>query len=379
MAKTVLPSGDPAATPSTGLRARLLTWYRENKRDLPWRRTRDPYAIWLSEIMLQQTRVDTAIPYYERFLSDYPTVHALAEAPLDDVLTKWSGLGYYRRARTLHAAAQQVATERAGVFPEGAAELREIKGIGPYTAGAVSSIAFDRPAALVDGNVARVYSRLFEVDDNLRSNAGMAKIWKIAEELVPNENPGDYNQALMELGATICTPRAPRCLLCPVNASCRARASGREQELPHLKAKAASKNWKRLAVVLTRGNEILLTRRRGDRLFGGMWEPPAVDGDAEDDVALKSFEALLGVKNVKYTQKNPVKHVLSHRKMLVTVFVAEAHILKFSESDEYDAAQWLEVSALDAIPVSTLCRKVLVAAGVTTSLRSPSARPKRGT
>ncbi|MEO7112586.1 MAG: A/G-specific adenine glycosylase, partial [Polyangiaceae bacterium] len=163
------------------LRTRLLTWYRENKRDLPWRRTKDPYAIWLSEVMLQQTRVDTVIPYYERFLTAYPTVHALAEAPLEEVLTKWSGLGYYRRARTLHAAAQQVTSEREGIFPRTASELREIVGIGPYTAGAVASIAFDTAAALVDGNVVRVLARIYAVSDDVRKPAGVAKIWKLAE------------------------------------------------------------------------------------------------------------------------------------------------------------------------------------------------------
>jgi len=361
------------------LRNQILTWYRENKRDLPWRRTRDPYAIWLSEVMLQQTRVDTVIPYYERFLSDYPTVHALAAAPLEDVLTKWSGLGYYRRARTLHAAARQVSTEHGGNFPREASELREIVGIGPYTAGAVSSIAFDRPAALVDGNVARVFSRIFEVEDDLRSTRGMARIWKIAEGLVPEKAAGDWNQALMELGATVCTPRSPRCLLCPVRDLCRARASGREAELPHLEAKAAPKQWKRVALVLLRGDEMLLTRRRGDRLFGGMWEPPAVDVGEDDGEALNGLAVMLGLKDARYTQKDPVKHVLSHRKMEVAVFVATANAVKFSSSDEYDEAQWLAVDALDGIPASTLCRKVLLAAGVATSSRSPSARRKRAT
>ena len=212
--------------------------------------------------MLQQTRVDTVIPYYDKFLAAYPTVHSLAEAPLEDVLTKWSGLGYYRRARTLHAAAQQVSREREGIFPREASELREIRGIGPYTAGAVASIAFGRAAALVDGNVARVLARIFAVNDDLRKPAGIAKIWKIAEELVPKKNPGDHNQALMELGATICTPRAPRCLLCPVNDLCEARKRGLENDLPIMGAKKAPR-----AVVTCRA-------RRGSGRRGAACEAP---------------------------------------------------------------------------------------------------------
>lgn len=345
------------------LRTRLLTWYRENKRDLPWRRTKDPYAIWLSEVMLQQTRVDTVIPYYDRFLSSYPTVHALAEAPLEDVLTKWSGLGYYRRARTLHAAAQQVSRERNGIFPRETNELREIKGIGPYTAGAVASIAFDTAAALVDGNVIRVFARIFAVNEDVRKPAGVAKIWKLAEDLVPKKNPGDWNQALMELGATVCTPRAPRCLLCPVNDLCEARKQGRENDLPILLAKKAPRAWSRAAVVIERAGEVLLTKRRGDRLFGGMWEPPAVDIDESADQPPANLRNMLGLKDVIYTQKEAVKHVLSHRKMDVAVFAASAKKVIFVATDEYDEARWVSRETLREIPASTLCKKILKAAG----------------
>jgi A/G-specific adenine glycosylase len=364
---------------SDELRTRLLTWYRENKRDLPWRRTKDPYAIWLSEVMLQQTRVDTVIPYYDRFLSSYPTVHALAEAPLEDVLTKWSGLGYYRRARTLHAAAQQVSRERGGIFPREASELREIEGIGPYTAGAVASIAFDTAAALVDGNVIRAFARIFAVNDDVRKPAGVAKIWKLAEDLVPKKNAGDWNQALMELGATVCTPRAPRCLVCPVNDLCEARKQGRENDLPILEAKKAPRAWSRAAVVIERAGEVLLAKRRGDRLFGGMWEPPAVDRDEDSDEPPIGLQKMLGLKDVNYTQKEAVKHVLSHRKMDVAVFAASAKKVTFVPTDEYDEARWVSPDALREIPASTLCKKILKAADwppkVTSSARRPRPRP----
>ncbi len=359
------------------LRTRLLTWYRENKRDLPWRRTKDPYAIWLSEVMLQQTRVDTVIPYYDRFLSAYPTVHSLAEAPLEDVLTEWSGLGYYRRARTLHAAANQLSKERGGIFPREASELREIVGIGPYTAGAVASIAFDTAAALVDGNVIRVFARIFAVNDDVRKPAGVARIWKLAEDLVPKKNAGDWNQALMELGATVCTPRAPRCLLCPVNDLCEARKQGRENDLPILEAKKAPRAWSRAAVVIERNGEVLLTKRRGDRLFGGMWEPPAVDADESSEALPPALQNMLGLKDVTYTQKNAVKHVLSHRKMHVVVFSATAKKIAFTPSDQYDEARFVSPEAFRDLPTSTLCKKILEGAGwSTSSKRLPRPRPK---
>ncbi len=357
------------------LRERLLAWYRENKRDLPWRRTRDPYAIWLSEIMLQQTRVETVIPYWSRFVRDYPTVHALAEAPLDDVLAKWSGLGYYRRARTLHAAAQQIAVERGGVFPRAAIELRTIKGIGPYTAGAVASIAFDEPAPLVDGNVVRVYARIFEVEDDLRSSKGIQKIWSIAGDVLPAENAGDFNQALMELGATICTPKSPRCLLCPVRELCAASAHGRERALPYLAPKKAPKEWRRVALVVTGGDRVLVARRRGDALFGGMWEPPAVDdeGTGERPQTLAKLIAL--PKGAICTEMEPVHHVLSHRKMTLRVLAVQAKGAVFSPNDEYEKAEWMTATELDGVGVSTLARKIL-AAGV--APLSASGRARRG-
>jgi A/G-specific adenine glycosylase len=279
----------------------LLAWYAVARRDLPWRRTRDPYAIWLSEVMLQQTRVDTVIPYYERFLARWPTVHALAEAPLDDVLTMWSGLGYYRRARMMHAAAQQVAAERAGVFPATADELGQIVGIGPYTAGAVASIAFGAAAPLVDGNVVRVFARLFGVEEDVRGGAGLARIWEIATALVYEPDAGAWNQALMELGATVCVPREPRCLVCPVRGACAALHAGTQAELPRLAPKAKPKEELRWALVARSadGDRVLLARRRRDERFGGMWEPPCLprsEDEAGHQEALTRFAALAGVR-----------------------------------------------------------------------------------
>lgn len=362
------------------LRERLLAWYRANKRDLPWRRTRDPYAIWLSEVMLQQTRVETVVPYWARFVRDYPTVHDLAEAPLDDVLAKWSGLGYYRRARALHEAARQIAVERDGIFPRAATELRTIKGIGPYTAGAVASIAFDEPAPVVDGNVLRVYARIFEVEDDLRSAKGVQKIWSIASEVIPSKNAGDFNQALMELGATICTPKSPRCLLCPVRELCAASAHGREETLPHLAPKKAPKEWRRVALVVTDGDRVLVARRRGDALFGGMWEPPAVDDDEGTDERPRALAKLVRLqRGASCTEMEPVQHVLSHRKMTLRVLALEAKSAHLTPNDEYEEAAWMTAAELDRVGVSTLARKVLAAgaAGLSASGRARRGRPKR--
>nr|MDQ3035848.1 A/G-specific adenine glycosylase [Myxococcota bacterium] len=213
-------------------RAALLRWYDASARDLPWRRTRDPYAIWVSEIMLQQTRVPTALRYYDRFLARFPDAHALAAASEDDVLSMWSGLGYYRRARLLHRGVREVVARYDGRVPEDAEARRALPGIGRYTAGAIGSIAFDREEALVDGNVARVLARLRGIDTPLGRADTESRLWSEAESLVRGPRPGALNQSLMELGATICTPSSPRCEHCPVAASCVARATDRTGELP---------------------------------------------------------------------------------------------------------------------------------------------------
>src|SRR6185503_9991928 len=215
----------------------LVGWYRGARRDLPWRRTRDPYAIWVSEVMLQQTRVTVVVPYWQRWMARFPSPAALAGAPLDDVLAAWSGLGYYGRARNLHRGAREVVARYGGRLPDSAGELRTLPGIGRYTAGAIASMAFDRQEPLVDGNVARVLARVFAVEEDVKSAAGQNRLWQLAADLVPSEAPGDFNQALMELGATLCAPAAPRCAGCPLAADCRAHREGRTDELPRLPAR----------------------------------------------------------------------------------------------------------------------------------------------
>lgn len=261
--------------------AELLSWYRASKRDLPWRRSRDPYHIWVSEVMLQQTRVETVIPYYHRFLEKFPTVQALAEAPEAEVLKTWEGLGYYSRARNLQQAMREVLEQFGGVVPQEKAEISSLKGVGPYTSGAILSIAYNKPEPAVDGNVMRVLSRYFLLEDDIAKPATRIKIEKLAKELIPEGAAGDFNQGLMELGACVCTPRSPHCLPCPVMAHCSARIEGRVDELP-VKTKAKPPRPENRAVALIEGSgehagRVLIRQRPSEGLLARMWELPHVE------------------------------------------------------------------------------------------------------
>jgi A/G-specific adenine glycosylase len=342
----------------------LLAWYAQARRDLPWRRTRDPYAIWLSEVMLQQTRVETVAPYWKRFLDAYPTVHALAEAPLDGVLGLWSGLGYYRRARMLHAGARQIVQGHGGRFPGTAAELGEIQGIGRYTAGAVASIAFGQAAALVDGNVARVLARVFAVEEDVGRGAGLARIWRLAEALVVSRDPGSWNQALMELGATICVPKNPRCLVCPIRAACQARSRGIEGSLPVVSPKKPPKRERRVALVATRDERVLLGRRKPDGIFGGLWEPPLLDLGRSSEVHSR-FEALVGGRLGRLAALGSVTHVLSHRRLEIEVVGATLRSAPArAGGGPYDVFELVAPKGLADRGFATLGRKILAVAKV---------------
>ena len=270
----------------------LLAWYDEERRDLPWRTRRgrraDPYGVWLSEIMLQQTTVKAVIPYYLKFLARWPTVEALAAAELDDVLAAWAGLGYYSRARNLYKCAQVVAHELAGVFPQSAAELQKLPGIGPYTAAAIAAIAFGEPATPVDGNIERVVARLFAVRQPLP--AAKSELRRLAATLTPARRPGDFAQAMMDLGAAICTPRRPSCLVCPVQSDCAANARGIEASLPLRAARAERPMRLGIAFVALREDGSVLLRRRAEAgLLGGMLEVPST---AWEDLLPPAKEAL---------------------------------------------------------------------------------------
>lgn len=256
------------------LRRRLTTWYRRHGRDLPWRRTRDPYAIWISETMLQQTQVATVIPYYERFLASYPTIARLAAADEAEVLRHWEGLGYYRRARQLHAAAQVLVAEHEGAFPQSLAEVLALPGIGRYTAGAIVSFAFDEPAPIVEANTLRVYCRLLEFAGDPRSTAGQQTLWQAAADWVPRRRPGEFNQALMELGSQVCRPRAPDCSACPVLTLCPTRAAGRQGEIPRPARPKNFESVREAALVVRRRGRVLLVRRGAGERWAGLWDFP---------------------------------------------------------------------------------------------------------
>ena len=247
---------------------KLLDWYRANKRSMPWRDHPDPYAVWVSEIMLQQTRVDTVVPYYQRWMKRFPTIAKLAAASQQDVLNLWEGLGYYSRARNLHKAAQLVFAEYGGELPGDVAALRKLPGIGRYTAGAIASLGFGLDAAVVDGNIKRVLARIFNVEDAVDASVGERRIWALAEEYLPSGEAGDYNQALMELGAMVCVPRNPKCNICPVNTICEANKLGLQSERPVTKPKANVPHYIVAAAVMVKRGRVFLAQRPQDGLLG---------------------------------------------------------------------------------------------------------------
>ena len=315
----------------------LIDWYVHQRRNLPWRRTSDPYRIWVSEIMLQQTRVETVRPYYERFLTKYPNVAALAQAREQDLLAMWAGLGYYSRARLMQRAAKQV-MEAGGTFPATHDEILRLPGIGDYTAAAIASIAYGLPHAVLDGNVMRVVSRLEDDAGDIRSTATRKRLHAAASNLLDRRDPGSFNQALMELGAMICVPDSPKCLLCPVESFCRARALGRERELP-VKSRTAVRKFEEVRLLIVHKDEcILLWQRPHDsKKLAGFWELPEPSSipSARIKASLGAFQH--GITNTSYT---------------VTVLTAEIR-------RKPSRFEWVNLDELASIPLSTTARKAI--------------------
>lgn len=321
----------------TDIRRRLLAYYDTSGRDLPWRRQRDPYAIWVSEIMAQQTRIDTAIPYWERWMARFPDVDALADAAVDDVLKQWEGLGYYSRARNLHKAARLVRERHAGQVPAEPDALRALPGIGDYTAGAVASMAFGRQAPAVDGNVRRVLARLLD-----EPAPTPARLHDLASLLVPAERPGDFNQALMELGSRICTPRAPACATCPIRGHCAARAAGTQQDRPARQPGKRVPEYDVATLVLRAPDgRVLLVRRPETGLLAGMWTFPGTEVGDDESVtdALRRLAHELRLRSVrKPIPIGTVPHIFSHRRErylcgLLDVTAYQANGIRASEVD----------------------------------------------
>lgn len=302
----------------------LLAWYGACGRNLPWRNTRNPYRIWLSEIMLQQTGVDAVIPYYRQFLECYPDVAALATAPVEEVIERWAGLGYYRRARNLHAAAGAVIGRFGGRFPDSVADLQSLPGIGRSTAGAIMALAFDRAEPILDGNVRRVLCRLCAFADNPQSAAAQRQLWAWAQALVSRDRPHDYTQAIMDLGATLCTPRRPRCSDCPLQDICRGYADGIAEQLPGKSLRKNTPLRRQVALALERDGLILVCRRGLDGMLGGLWEFPgrAVAEGESEDAAAAALAADYAAGNLRLL--GGVRHVYSHFRLELAVYAADA-------------------------------------------------------
>ncbi len=328
---------------------------------MPWRLTTDPYAIWISEVMLQQTQVQTVVPYYKKFLELFPTIKDLAEADPRNLLKTWAGLGYYSRARSLQKAAQQIILRHGGTFPRRHEDLIALPGIGSYTAGAILSIAFGQPYPVVDGNVTRVLSRLFLLRGDSKTTRFQRTVWGLAGQLVPEHAPGDFNQALMELGAIICTPRAPRCLFCPWNASCRARLEGMQEELPRKRKGPGSIDSQRAVAVIRKRGRFLIVKRTGQMVLNEFWEFPGGEFNQIKDVRRALVGRIrrdfgLGIR----LQERLVtaKYAITRRRITLEVYTAELTSSP-TPTPRGRNIRWIRLSDTDRFPFPSATQRIL--------------------
>jgi A/G-specific adenine glycosylase len=343
------------------VRRRLLAWFETARRDLPWRRGRDPYHIWVSEVMLQQTTVAAVVPYFERFLAAFPTLSALAAAPEQDVLRLWEGLGYYRRARDLHRAARQLAAAGADTIPDNPEVVRQLPGMGRYTLGAVLSQAFDRRLPILEANSLRVLCRLFGRRDDPRRGPAQRWLWQVAEDLLPAKRVGDFNQALMELGALICTPAAPRCGECPLAADCVARRLGLQAAIPAKAPPPAITEVREAAVVIRRGDKVLLVQRpETASRWANLWEfphGPLGKGESYEAAALRLARDLAGLDVALGPELLTVRHGVTRYRITMACFEAESAAGEF-RSDFYSEGRWVAPARLADYPVSAPQRRL---------------------
>jgi A/G-specific adenine glycosylase len=333
---------------SSTLTADLLEWYADHQRDLPWRNTKQPYLVWVAEIMLQQTQVTTVIPFYERFIARFPTVEALAEAPLDNVLKLWEGLGYYGRARHLHSASQKVMSEFDGRIPDRFDDLVSLPGIGQYTAGAILSIAGNQDVPAPDGNARRVLSRVFAIEEDVSRGAGARLLWQVAESLLPPGRAGDFNQALMDLGATVCTPRKPHCRLCPLAQACQAYRTDKVERFPIRRPRRPLPHHDVAAGVVWNGKgQFLIAQRPLEGLLGGLWEFPGGKKEAhetlEECLQRELFEELGIVVNVG-SQLTVVQHAYTHFRITLHAYHCK---LSGDQPRRLDCADWAWITLDD--------------------------------
>ena len=357
---------------------RLLAWYVVNRRPMPWRESVDPYRVWVSEVMLQQTRVDTVIPYFTRFLERFPTVGTLAEADPQDLLKMWEGLGYYSRARNLQRAAQQLVAEHRGVFPARAAELRALPGIGDYTAAAVASIAFAEPVPVVDGNVLRVFTRFWGITDDIRDPALRRRLSSRLGRILraspaAKAAPGDFNQSMMELGATCCLPRQPRCTACPLQPDCVAYRDKRTTELPVKSRKAPVPHYEVAVGVVWRNGKVLIQRRRTTQMLGGLWEFPGGKRRADETLAETTIRELreeTGITVRVGAEYGTLTHAYSHFRITLTAFAC-AFVSGRVRLAAADAHRWVKPEALSAFPMPRANQRVLTWVGAEPDAKAP--------
>jgi A/G-specific adenine glycosylase len=341
---------------------RLLTWFDAHARDLPWRQQRTPYRVWVAEVMLQQTQVGTVVPYYERFLARFPSLEALAAASQEEVLKVWEGLGYYARARRLHAAAQELAAQARDV-PDTFDELLALPGVGRYTAGAIASLAFGHPVPAVDGNARRVLSRVFAVREDVTRSAVKREIEALATALLPPERAGAFNEALIELGATVCTPRTPACRRCPLRELCRAYATGEQEMLPQKSRRRPVPHHDVTAAVTLRDDHVLIAQRNASDMLGGLWEFPGgkcEDGESLPDCLMREMREELGVKVTVSDHLITVEHAYSHFRITLHAFRCRLREGPLRCLDCADF-RWVLPSELDALPMSVVDRKIAAA------------------
>jgi A/G-specific adenine glycosylase len=346
------------------LAGRLITWFARSARDLPWRRGRTPYRVWVAEVMLQQTQVETVVPYYGRFLARVPTVRALAQAPLEEVLKVWEGLGYYARARNLHAAARQVVTGRNGQLPGTFEELLALPGVGRYIAGAVASIAFGRDVVAVDGNVRRVLSRIFAIREDVTRAATQRRLERLATGLLPQGRASAFNEALMELGATVCTPRRPHCDRCPLCDLCRAYAQGEQGELPVRRPRKRVPHYDvAAAVTIGADGRVLVAQRHADDMLGGLWEFPGgkrEPGETLPQCLAREMREELGVEVQVLGGNSPlvvIEHAYTHFRITLHAFRCQL-VAGDLRCLDCAAFRWVDVAELGTLPMSVVDRKV---------------------
>ncbi len=336
------------------IQKRLLNWFERKGRDLPWRKTRDPYAIWVSEIMLQQTQVATVIPYYQRFLKSFPTIGHLAKADLSKVLKLWEGLGYYSRARNLHRASNVVLNHFHGKIPENLKDLVGLPGIGKYTAGAILSIAYNKEAPILDGNVKRVLSRLFAISQDQKKTEGL--LWKLSESLIPKGRANSFNQAVMDLGAMICTPEDPQCPRCPLRHLCKGKASGEPTKYPSKKVRKKIPLITAVSAVIQRNGRVLLNHRPPKGLLGGLWEFPSWRSGESGGLRLRS--RLRSYIKREMGMNAEVKDSIGTFKQTFTHFKLTLHVFHCEAIDGKGKGKWVPTWSLHLFPMSRIHRRI---------------------